>query len=547
MDSPKSVSVQIYSITGALVASYYNNTERGENLQVVCSENKIGGLDKFSFTIPSTTTEPLFTNMECRIFVDGVHWFTGFADVIPDHDTDEPTIDITGLGYVHKLKEKTINRSYTAQSLDYIAKDIAANELGADVDVYYLVSNFDYPGPVTVTIEFEDQSLYDVFEQLLLIYNKDYASNQFTWGVDKDKRIYITQIQTSIQKHLFEGYNYQTPEVDKVSGKIINKYLAYRTTLADNKSSEYVATYSDTDSLSRFGTFEKKITFPNYVDTTTIASICNGLLEKNAIPKDRVSIKDLEVDSKLPIDFYALSNRRENFFITIEDMEDILNWDTSGLFDATASINETQVMTGRRAMRIVVTGAGAKGTKIVHDLPVPIRFPNIFRSFVYLTNSTDSLIIRLIDSRNNTFDITFEGSTGEWLKILSPIPTFILDRGEMIVDYDGSNSDFLTVDFDGSNSDDLIVNTTLADGLTDIVSVEIEINTDTSTTMYVDALSAKANSFSYRSLILESVEYRLGKSYVADAVFGSRADSIIDEIKGEVKDGNIALSIYSKQ
>ena len=54
-ESVRNVVVEVYSITGALVATFFNNTESADDLAVRCSEKFTGGLDSFSFTVPSDT------------------------------------------------------------------------------------------------------------------------------------------------------------------------------------------------------------------------------------------------------------------------------------------------------------------------------------------------------------------------------------------------------------------------------------------------------------------------------------------------------------
>ena len=81
-------------------------------------------------------TIPFFNNMECKLIIDGVHWFSGYVDSVPERDSEEPVMIMEGTGYVNKLHGKTINESYTSQTLDYIIKDIANTYLGTDLNVY---------------------------------------------------------------------------------------------------------------------------------------------------------------------------------------------------------------------------------------------------------------------------------------------------------------------------------------------------------------------------------------------------------------------------
>ena len=546
--SPTNVLVQIYSVTGALVASFYNNTLDGENLLVECNEKKNGGLDIFKFTVPSDSTEPLFNDMECQIHINGVNWFSGYAEYIPEKDTDEPIIEITGKGFVHKLKEKTINRSYTSQTLEYIIKDVANLDLGSEINVYYNVAKILVPIVNSITIEFKDKSLYEVFEILFNIANKDYTTIPYTWGVDKDKELYFSTISMNTQKHYFEGYHYQEPQVEQVSNKIVNKILTYRTTLADSKLTEYVATYQDTGSQGLYGLFEKKLTFPDYIDSTTIANIANGILEKYSVPIDKIEIESLPITSKLDIGFYALSNRRDEYFLSVNELEDITDWNIVNMANSTPTIESTEVFTGRKALKIV-TAVGCQGDYMEFVLDEAIRFPNLFRLFVYLNDTNADITIRLFDESNNSLDLNLgnEGDlSGEWIKQLTFID-YDLRTLVLRVDYDVSTEWNMIVDYDVNNEGELTIDNLMHEFIWNIKKVQIIINNNNISTIYIDSMHVRANTYLYRKIMIEEIKYTLDKSYLADVTFGTSVDSLIDEIKDNVKDGNIALAVFSKQ
>lgn len=578
IDSPTNVLIEIHSVTGALVSSFRNNTLSGENLVVECNELKNGGLDTFSFTVPTTTSEPLFNDMECQIHIDGVHWFSGYAEYIPERDTNEAVIEIAGKGFVHKLKEKTINRSYASQTLDYIIKDVANLDLGSEINVFYDVLKITVPAITGITIEFKDKTLFQVFSKLNTIANKDYLTTQYTWGVDNEKELYFSAISNDLQKHYFEGYNYQNPSVEKMSNKLVNKILTYRTTSLDPQVIEYVATYEDTGSQGLYGLFERKITFPDYADTTTIANIANGILEKNADPVNRLEIENLQVTEKLDIGFYALSNRRDHYFLSVNEFEDIAEWTTTYMLNSVPTIDTAEVFTGRKALK-VVTSAGCKDDYMELVLDEPIRFPNIFRMFVYLDDADADITVRLIDSNNNSVDLNFGDVgdlSGEWIKSLSLV-SMALDTEELTVDYDITTEWDLIMDmeagaldywseyyftpeywavkyFPGFNSDEassafdiVALDTLIREGILDLTTIRIIINNDTASVFYIDSMNVEANTYLYRNIIAEEIKYKFDKSYLADLVLGSKTDSLIDEIDSSVKDGNIALEVFSKQ
>lgn len=544
--SIKNVLVEIYSITGALVSSFYNNTFSAGDLVVICSEQRDGGLDEFSFTVPSDTVEPLFGQMECRIIINGVWWFSGYAESIPSSDQDDPIIQITGLGFVHKLKEKTINESYTTQTLEFIIEDIANTYLGVDLNVYFNAAKINPPSISNITIEFKDKTLESVFKSLSKIANKDYQTQQYTWGVDKEKALYFSPISNDTIIHYFEGYDYQAPGVEKLDGKLINKVLTYRTTQADPNIVEFVTSYEDIESIGLNGLYEKSLTFPDFADTTTISNIANSILERNSVPLDRLSIKDLPIDDLLTIGFYELSNRRDQYIVSVNEMEDLSQWDTSAMINTIPSIVSDNVFTGRKSLKLITT-VGSASEFMEYILPVPIKFPDLFRLFVYLDDANADITIKIFDTNNNEFDLDFDSTAGidQWLKKFSNIGSE-LQTANLLVD-NGTGDEDLIVDVDVSNSGEMIVDKLVGSGILDITKIRIIINNNNASTLWIDSISARANTYFHRKLLLEQVEYELNKSFLANVTFGEKADSLIDEIKNEVKPGDIALSVFSKQ
>ena len=86
-----------------------------------------------------------------------------------------------------------------------------------------------------------------------------------------------------------------------------------------------------------------------------------------------------------------------------------------------------------------------------------------------------------------------------------------------------------------------------SDLIVDLVKVSIVYNGSAPRTFYVDRLDALTKAWAFNRLSLEKAEYKIERDYViANAEFGEKFPSVIDEIKKEVKDGSIAFDIYSK-
>ncbi len=548
MISPKQISVKIYSQTGELVASYYSNTQNNSDLIVDLFVEKIGNLKSFSFQLSNNIIDPLFTGMECRFYVDGVHWYSGYADIIPEQDSTGASIDITGLGYVEKLKTKSITKSYTAQTLDYIIKDIGSTYLDADLNVLYDVAKIVSPSISNITIEFKDKKLYEVFESLLSIANYDYQNTQYRFWVDKDKYFTFGAVDSTPKQSLFEGFHYQNPEVETVADKIINQILMFRTKQTSEKEVEYIATYKDDDSISNFGLKEEKIVFSDYIDTNSTADLANDIIERFKNPLTKLKIRDMEASSKLALGFYTLTNKRSTGFKNVNKLESLTGWDVSHLLNTTASISTDKVLTNRTALKLV-TASGCANDYMEYILPTIMYFPTEFRLYVYKKQVASKLTIKLFDTFGNTKSLQVGYNNepiDEWIKYTVNIEMSFGD-GLLEVNKDSSNSGLLLVNKDASNQGHIGVRFLLQAGIFNLTKIQIIIDSNNSKTIYIDQMDTKLNNYTSRKIMLEQVKYSLGNARTLEAVFGDKIESLVDEIGNKSDIGKIAYNVFSKQ
>jgi len=104
------------------------------------------------------------------------------------------------------------------------------------------------------------------------------------------------------------------------------------------------------------------------------------------------------------------------------------------------------------------------------------------------------------------------------------------------------------VDKDGDPNLDLWVTDELSPELFGIKTIRVTILEDVVSVFYIDLFDIFANIYNYHELQVEELEYHLSSiALFANINFGEKQDSVIDEIKGQVKEGNIALDIFSKQ
>ena len=81
-----------------------------------------------------------------------------------------------------------------------------------------------------------------------------------------------------------------------------------------------------------------------------------------------------------------------------------------------------------------------------------------------------------------------------------------------------------------------------------VKGARITFKTDADTAVFLDRLELKAKSYLTNKLMLEKIRYKLNKDYaLSDAEFGDKFPTLHDTINEKVKEGDIALSIFSKQ
>lgn len=548
MISPRSVGVKIFSATGALVADYYNNTETNDGLALRLKVLKNGGLDTFVMTLANNAEEPLFTGMICKFYVDGVLWFTGFATSIPEVDTESASIAVEGNGFWHKLKTVIVNEAYTAQTLDYIIKDIASTYLSTDLQVLYDVAKIATPSVTGIDVEFNDKRLDEVFDSLLDICNADFSTAQYRYFVDEERELNFALISTVVSGALFEGFDYQNPNVERVADKLINKILAYRTTAADKNEVEFVASYSDADSVSNHGEQAQKLTFPDYIVTAGIQRVAESLIERFRYPLTKIMVNDVAMTAPADFGFYQIVNKRQRFSRDAANFESISGWDISNLFSTTPTVSTEHVFTNRTALKLV-TAAGSAGDYMFKTFNVPVYFPTYFKFYAYLDDAAAAFTVLLTDTFGNDVSVDVGGNNepiGEWLKFSVPI-AIVYAPGLLYVDKDVSNGGLMRVDVDGSTYGNLKLLKLLVDGVLNVSTIRITMDADVASTCYLDQFSLEASAYKQHTLMLEEIEYTLDKTRLANMAFGDSDDNIISEINKQTAAGKAALDVFSKQ
>ena len=550
LHAPDGLQLRLYSPTDELLAILSDTDKSGSILDAKIRVLKIGGVDKFSFRLDRNVDVPITRNTQCYFYVNTDLWFIGYVKETPSPDQSDPVLTIEGEGFVKRLLKKTITGgSYGPDTLENIIKSIANTELGDDVGVYYDVTKIEAPVVAAITIQFKDKNLFQIFTTLLEICNYDYDNAKYRFYVDNEKELVFELISEDLQNNLFEGYQFQQPEVSLDYSKIINKIFAFRTKVASEQEVEYLSTYDDLVSQGKVGLFVKKITFPDYANDDTIEKMCEFVLQRRADPQDKVEIEDYEISSLVPFGKYGISNRRDLYWKVAMACDTLDGWNVAHLDNTTLELSSTHVLTGRQSLKFT-TAIGSVDEYAEYTMPgtLSVPLPRIARVFAYFENVACQIKITFYDEDGNQANIDLASIfTDQWLKYSKEI------RGEseevdLLVDKLADPDLDLWVDMSGDPNLDLWVTDEISPELFGVKTIRVTILENVVSVFYIDLFDIFANIYNYHELQIEELEYHLSSIGVLTNInFGEIQDSVIDEIKGQVREGNIALDIFSKQ
>jgi len=393
-----STSVKLVSLTGQLIQYLRNTDDTGEILKCTVEQLKNGGVNTIVFSVDRRTNIPVFPGLIIEVYKDAELFATGYSDTVPQPQSDNPELEVKCLGFMHKLKLLTVTKTYNSVTLSEIIEDLEPEF--NQVDIFYDAGKIDLPATTVTDLRFEDKSLFEVIQTINQIANEDWETAQYRWFIDNERTINFAEIPQEADRGIFEGFNYQNPTVEDDDSKIINRVLLWRTSSADSKETEYITTLNDTDSQGKYGIRDKKITFPDFMDTTTINKFGNAVLQRFKDPKTRVGIDDLEgID--FPFSFYKLTDRFDEYWQLMSECDDFDNWDLSNVDDTSVELSTEQVLTGRRSIKCT-TDVGSLNEYIQLNLPTPIFGPNLFRFYLFLEEQMN-IEIELIGENGETF------------------------------------------------------------------------------------------------------------------------------------------------
>lgn len=496
------LQIFFYSPSGETVVALSAGVGDGTKLEITWTEEKLGGLREFTITILRRLEIPFFNGMQVRFFLNNLAWALGFIKGIPDSDTDSETIEIKGVGFSEKLKDTTITRTYTNRTVRQVIEDVA--RFFPNIDIVFNATKLILPLITVSLLVFKNKSLFVIIETILKIVNFEFQDLEHVFGVDERRDFYFFGIQKeNIKRHFFEGFDYQEPEVETTIDDIVNQVPVFRTKETNSKETEFVAIFSDVDSIDNFGLFERKLTVSDFLDNASIQKVAEAIIDENKIPRKRVSIKSLEPTRKLEYGFYALSNKKSFQRFRVSEFSDLLQW-TQSLTTSTIAIQDFAVFTGRKCFIWELNSSLGDKISLSFD---PIYGPE--KSIIYLRHT----------ARIEALKITFTTNTGQ----------FTVNLKNLFL------NDWIPYEFNFNN-------------IFSLSNIEIEVISSGTVTILLDTLEIYTNSYFHNVLSLENITYTFnGKSLLADIDFGNKENTVISELTKINKKNGIPFEIFSKQ
>ena len=532
LTTPIGLQIELYSPNGFYVASVSNLQGQSEIIDFKVTYERYGGVKSFQFSIPRDIEIPYYPLLQCRMYYNGVFWFTGEITDLPDQEKRNDLFDYVGKGLFSYASKIKINELYTSTTLLAVLQDLA-QLLENESPIFYNPALIECPAINITKLEFNNKDLKKCFERCLEIANNDYTTEQYEFGVNEDQHFYFLQISSNTVATWFEGKDYQEPDVKTVDDKLVNKIDIFRT-IEDSDEAEYVFTIQDTASQEKYGLYYKKVTIEDYVDSTTAENICTAIIERYKDPFKSIEIDDLQTEDKLDIGFYKLFNRPNEYRIDIDDCSDLTLWDTTHITNTTITESTDVSLTGRKSFKVVTT-TGSLNEYIEFTLTNPIIFP--YKFVFYINQNTIGELIKITLYNE-------DGTNFQFYKTLYVID----DNGDYVVDDEGNYvitqdipvtyidlpNDFVRIEFNISE-------------MLDLNKIRITMNTDDSTIFYLDSFFSIIDNYYSNEIVLDKIDYEMSNGILfAKCVFNEETDNILSNIKELGEGQSDIISIFEK-
>lgn len=515
------IELQFFSKSGELTGVIGSQYEKSNLVNLEIKDNKIGGIEEFTFQIGRLIDIPFFNDQEVRLYYNNQHWFTGFLKYQPGQDKRDVLYEFEGKGGISFLEKINIDLVYNNKTINYILNDLVENYLTPNSPILYNDEQIDAPDITLTKIEFNNNTLDKVMETILAMSNENYDTIQYRYYINKEKEFVFERINTSVRYGFFEGYQFQEPEVEINSDEIVNIVRVWRNN-EDTDTMIYINEYQNSDSVDLWGERIRKLTVPNYVTNDTAERIANAIInrKKNAIIKEEITNLLIE-DMPYPIGFYNLFNRQTNYIDPISNFERLSDW-TKNINNTTIATDSSRNITGQNSYKCNLT-SGSNGESIEFELDDAIYFPEKIILYVNQEEAGEYFDFFIYDDDGNVESI------GQTLFIITnENERIITDAGIYIISNDRSLRIDIESDFFRLELPIFSLNNVKKFKIIFISNENIRIN--------FDRLDVKAFIWKTNNLISDSFTYMIENANIkVNGVFGEKMASIVDDIE-EISD-----------
>jgi hypothetical protein len=524
--------LQFFSKTEELVGLIGTNYEKSNMVRLSMKTRKIKDLESFKFEIGRQVDIPFFDGMEVRFFYNGIKWFTGILNVSPSQESRNVSYEYSGKGWSDLFKRIKVNELYENKTLDFIWKDLITTYL-SDTLIIYIEDNIQLPAYTVVKKEWKNKTLEKAFNELIDIANVDYNNNQYRYGVNRERQIFVELIDSNIKYGFFEGFQFQDPEIESNNDDIINKINLYRSQ-ENSQTVEFISTVSDSASIDKWGEREKNITISDYIDTTTAERIATRIIEQNKEPVIKAKISNLNIEDE-PFDFgyYSINSRIIDYITNISDFENTSSWDLTNISNTTITASDENTLTLKRAFKCELT-SGSKNEYIEFILDDEFYFPDNLIIFASVNQVGDFFKIRVFDIDNEYEDLTVDAirkTEDSDIRITEEGDTRLLDSGTNRIDILGRYIRLLSK----------------VQKLNSIKKIQIIFLSNEDVTIYFDRLDIEHKTWKQNILVADEFEYIVDKANnKVNAVFNREVDNLIDNLKKLNDRSENIINIFEK-
>jgi hypothetical protein len=533
--------------TNTLVYSLDEGIDSGAILNPTFTMEKNGGLIELTFTLPQGTDIPIINDTVVELWIDGVFIDTAYITDSKENDSDKHTLTVTCHGFSDRLTRKTISMSFVNKTLNEIIA-LVSTQLTA-VGIVYSAAAIDLPAFTVPSMDANDITLAELMDRILSIANIAYTVSQYRWYINSSHILCFELISNLPLTQLYEGYHFQQPSLTQNKDTLINIVRFFRTKSTSKSTVEFVAEYTDPQSIAENGEHVKKISYSDYIDATACIRIANGLLQRYKTACKTLDIANLlvrpdSVAQLIAFGMYGLNLQPSSYWTDITDGESLNDVDTTHAINAVIITDDTHVLIGSKAIKL--TFSMFTGGYIDFPVSPSILSPIELRLHIFLESNV-GIKLTCISSYGDmtTVPIKNTSANADWFIVkLVLTPSF----GDAIACY-GKNKDGqnITICFNDAAANSVALFGFTHSSLRDLSIIRIYLDPGVGSA-WLDKIEARTNQYNRHNLILNSVKYTSwNNKLLATASFGEKPKDLVNVIEDAIAGKNAIANVFIKE